>query len=90
MDKGLVDGTVMEKCTKMEVFRVLMGKVNEMVKVEIILVVENFLPDAVGGERNEDAMARAKDGKMKEFLDVVKATALPLLRTVFALVELMR
>ena len=43
----------MEKCTKMEVFRVLMGKVNEMVKVVIILVVENFLPDAVGGERNE-------------------------------------
>ena len=44
----------------------------------------------VGGERNEDAMAGTIDGKMKEFLDVVEATATRLPSTVFALVEPMR
>jgi hypothetical protein len=90
VDKEVVDGTIMERCTKMEVFRVLMSKVREEIKVVIISVVENFLSDAVGGERNSDAMARTIDGTMKEYLDVVESTATRLPNTAFALVEPMR
>ena len=79
-----------EKCTKMDVFKVLMDKIDKEVKLEIVLVVENFLSDAVGGERSEGAISRTVDGKMKEFQKVVKTAVLRLPVTAFAKVETMR
>ena len=90
VDKNLVENTRYERCTKYEVFTVVMDKIKENVKVVIISVVENFLSDLVGGEKDEDAVARTIDGKMKEFLQVVEETAKKLPRTVFAMVEPMR
>ena len=90
VDKSLVGDTRYDRCTKYETFGALMDNITEKVKIVIITVVENFLSDAVGGERNEEEMARTIDGKMNEFLEVVETTAKRLPRTTFGMVEPMR
>ena len=84
----------MEPCTKMEVFKVKMAKLQEKDKRVLITVIENFICDKVhhhllmevdGGEEEDNIKAA-----IEEFEEEVKKTALRLPRTRFVLVQPIR
>ena len=76
---------IMQKCCRAEVFVVLMEDLNEEQTEIMVSVIENFVCDAVGQEKEEKVI----DAKIKEAIDafvkVVKVTAERLSGSKFAL-----
>ena len=79
--------TEMRKCTKLESFKVQMEELEEADGWVLLTVIENFVCDSVrdasGENKIKDGVAKA----LKDFIEIVKATATRLPGTKFAVVE---
>ena len=86
LDKQLQDIIVMQKCTKIEVFKVLMAALEAADKRVIISAIENFLCDAVKGLKEPGEITETVKRVFTEFFDTIEETARRLPETRFAMV----
>ena len=75
----------MQKCCTAEVFVVLMEDLNEEQTEIMVSVIENFVCDAVGREKEEKVIDAKVKGAIDAFIKVVKVTAERLKGSKFAL-----
>ena len=86
LDKQLQDIVIMQKCTKIEVFKVLMAALEKSQKRVIISAIENFLCDAVRGLKTPKEITEEVQRVFTEFFETVEETARRLPETRFAMV----
>ena len=83
-EKKLTD---IKKCTKLESFKVQMSELEEADGWVLVTVIENFVCDAVNEASGENKIKDGVAKALKDFIDIVKATATRLPGTMFAIVE---
>ena len=87
LDKEDQDSIELQKCTRIAQFKALMDALEESKALVIILVIENFVCDAVGETTVKEEIERIATSVLNEFTEVVKITAKRLPKTKFSIVE---
>ena len=79
--------TEVKKCTKIQTFKALMNELEVSDTQVIVSVIENFLCDSIGMEREKKKIEEKFDVTIKDFLDMVRKTAVRLPPMRFTMVE---